>query len=139
MNPTYRIFVAALVGLGCLAPFGPAWGQAFNIEGVWVGQAQGPIFGAKGSVTISQQEGGVIRGIVEGGNFLGSARFSITGRIQGNRIVGQKQGNIFQGYIYQDGTIRGALRAVDGDVYQVFLRRPYQYYLPQNPGLGGYP
>ncbi len=90
-----------------------------------MGKAQGSIFGAEGTVTITVQKGEDIQGIVEGGNFLGTAKFGIQGKIQGNRIYGEKEGNVFQGILYPDGSIRGAVRAVDGDTYHVFLRRAY--------------
>ena len=110
----------------------PVTAHAFDIRGVWVGKAKGSIFGAEGSVTITQQDGENLYGIVEGGNFLGKARFSIQGKIRGNQIYGEKQGNVFQGFLFGDGTIRGAVRTTDGDTYRVFLRRPY-------PSWGGYP
>lgn len=101
---------------------------AMDIRGSWIGNASGTIFGAEGSVTITQQRGEDIYGIVEGGNFLGRARFTISGKIRGNHIFGGKEGHTFNGIIYPDGTIRGLFRAVDGDSYQVFLHRPYSYF-----------
>jgi hypothetical protein len=102
-----------------------ARGMAYDLRGQWVGNAQGTIFGAEGSVTITQQDGEDIYGIVEGGNFLGRARFSINGKVRGNQIYGDKDGHTFQGFLYPDGTIRGVFRASDGDAYKVILRRPY--------------
>ncbi len=99
-----------------------------DIRGPWVGKAKGAIFGAEGSVQITRQQGEEIYGIVEGGNFFGKARFSISGRIRGNFIFGVKDGHSFNGFVYPDGTIRGFFRSVDGDSYQVFLRRPYGDY-----------
>ena len=34
-----------------------AFASAFDIRGLWVGSAKGTIFGAEGSVTITQQNG----------------------------------------------------------------------------------
>ena len=99
-----------------------------DIRGVWVGKAKGPVFGAEGSVNIRAQDGGNIEGIVEGGNFLGKARFTIRGKITGNVIHGSKDGNVFQGFLYSDATIRGTMRAINGEVYHVFLRRSYPYW-----------
>jgi hypothetical protein len=93
-----------------------------------VGSANGTIFGAKGSVNITHQRGEDIRGIVEGSNIFGSAKFSITGKVKGNYIFGSRDGHTFRGYLYPDGTIRGMFRAVDGDQYEVFLHRPYPYW-----------
>jgi len=102
--------------------------EAPDIRGLWVGKAKGPVFGAEGTVTITAQDRGNIEGIVEGGNFLGKARFTIRGKITGNVIHGSKDGNVFQGVLYSDSTIRGSMRAIDGDVYEVFLRRSYPYW-----------
>ncbi|MBM4327105.1 MAG: hypothetical protein FJ118_08060 [Deltaproteobacteria bacterium] len=107
--------------------------RAFDLRGTWVGNAKGPIFGAEGSVTITHQRGEQIHGVVEGGNFLGKAKFDIAGKVRGNYIVGEKEGNYFQGFLYADGTIRGAVKAIDGEIYRVFLRRPAY------PQWGGYP
>lgn len=113
-----------------------AHGQSYDIRGQWVGNAQGTIFGAEGSVFITKQRGEDIEGIVEGSNFLGKAKFDIAGKVRGNYIFGQKQGHIFQGYLYPDGAIRGLFTAVDGDKFQVFLRRPPTYWGgAQQPGL----
>lgn len=101
---------------------------AADIRGQWVGDAKGSIFGAKGTVNIIRQNGEDIYGIVEGGNFFGTAKFDIKGRIRGNYIFGTKEGHSFQGFLYPDGTIRGVFRAVDGDTYRVFLQRPYSYW-----------
>jgi hypothetical protein len=105
-----------------------AFASAFDIRGLWVGSAKGTIFGAEGSVTITQQNGEDIIGTVEGGNIFGRAQFSFNGKIRGNYIFGNKEGHTFQGYLFQDGTIRGTFRASDGDSYQVNLRRPYPYW-----------
>ncbi len=103
-----------------------------DIRGKWEGEAQGPIFGAKGTVPITAQERENIEGIVEGGNFLGSARFTIRGKVRGYAIVGGKDGNMFQGLVYADSTIRGTMRAINGEVYHVFLRK-------SSPSWGGMP
>lgn len=117
-----------MVGLYILSVAAMARAEAFDIRGVWEGKAQGSIFGAEGSVNIIRQEGDTIFGVVEGGNFFGKARFTISGKIHGNQIVGEKAGNVFRGALYSDGAIRGAMKTVDGDIYQVFLRRPYNYW-----------
>ncbi|MGC8657474.1 MAG: hypothetical protein ACP5U1_00200 [Desulfomonilaceae bacterium] len=101
---------------------------AYDIRGVWVGSAQGSIFGAKGSVNITSQKGEEIAGIIEGGNMFGSAKFEIQGKIRGNYIFGSRDGNSFEGYIYPDWSIRGVFKGIDGDTYQVVLRRPYYYW-----------
>ena len=124
--------VVATALVCALGSFCPAAAQVYDIRGLWVGKAQGSVFGAEGSVNIISQKGERIQGIVEGGNFFGRAKFSISGIVKGNYIFGQKEGNIFQGIIYPDGSIRGQMTAVDGDTYQVFLRRPYP------PMWGGY-
>jgi hypothetical protein len=98
-------------------------GKVFDLRGTWSGKAKGSIFGAEGTVTVVRQRGEDIYGIVEGGNFLGTAKFSISGKIRGNLIVGEKEGNVFQGFLYADGTIRGVAKTVDGESYRVFLRR----------------
>lgn len=107
--------------------------NAYDITGVWVGNAKGSIFGAEGSVTITSQKGEEIFGIIEGGNFFGKAKFEIRGRIRGNYIFGARDGNFFHGYIYPDWTIRGVFKGMDGDTYKVFLRRPFENYwgIPQ--------
>ncbi|AFM25526.1 hypothetical protein [Desulfomonile tiedjei] len=114
--------IMCVVGLVGIASFSCASG--YDIRGQWVGNAKGPIFGAEGSVTIHYQKGEDIEGIVEGSNFLGKARFKINGKIRGNTIFGEKEGNTFQGNLYADGTIRGLFRDITGDTYKVFLRRP---------------
>ncbi|MFC1836501.1 hypothetical protein ACFL2Q_17555 [Thermodesulfobacteriota bacterium] len=124
--------VSLVILLFALVAVPDAFGQTLDIRGQWVGKAKGRIFGAEGSVTITQQEGENISGIVQGGNVFGKAKFRIKGTIRGNRIIGEKQGNIFQGFIYSDGSIRGTMKTTDGEVYHVFLRRPF------NP-WGGYP
>jgi hypothetical protein len=101
-----------------------AHGQSYDIRGQWVGNAQGTIFGAEGSVFITKQRGEDIEGIVQGGNFLGTAKFDIIGKVRGNYIFGQKEGHTFHGYLYPDGAIRGLFTAIDGDKFQVFLKRP---------------
>ena len=101
-----------------------ALAAGYDIRGQWVGNAKGPIFGAEGSVTIMRQDGEDIYGIVEGGNFLGKAKFDINGKIRGNTIFGEKEGNTFVGYLYADGSIRGHFKDITGDTYNVFLRRP---------------
>ncbi len=109
--------------------------EAYDITGMWVGNAKGSIFGAEGSVTITSQKGEEISGVIEGGNFFGRAKFDIQGRIQGNYIFGARDGNSFHGYIYPDWTIRGVFKGIDGDTYQVFLKRHYNNYwgVPQQP------
>lgn len=99
--------------------------RSYDIRGPWVGKAEGSIFGAEGSVNITHQVGERIRGIVEGGNFLGKAKFSIEGIIRGNQIYGEKEGHTFHGFLYPDGAIRGVFTASDGDKYRIFLRRAY--------------
>lgn len=99
-----------------------------DIRGIWEGNAQGSIFGAKGSVHIVSQQGEDIQGVVEGGNVFGRAKFTISGKVMGNQVFGSKDGHTFSGFLYPDGTIRGVFRASDGDTYSVFLRRPYQYW-----------
>jgi hypothetical protein len=107
--------------------------QAYDIRGQWEGKAQGTIFGAEGTVLITYQKGEEIQGVVQGGNMFGTAKFGITGKIRGNYIFGDKEGNTFNGYLYSDGTIRGLAQAVTGEKFQVFLRRPYNYWgMPQN-------
>ena len=107
--------------------------MAYDIRGVWVGSAQGSIFGAKGSVNITSQKGEEISGVIEGGNVFGTAKFEIEGRIRGNYIFGSRDGNSFEGYIYPDWSIRGVFKGIDGDTYQVVLRRPYYYWgMPQS-------
>ncbi len=129
IQPMKHAFIhklAVAVTLVCLWGFFiPAGGQVYDMRGLWVGKAQGSIFGAEGSVNITVQKDDNIYGVVEGGNFLGRAKFSISGKVRGSYIFGQKEGNTFQGVIYPDGSIRGEVRAIDGDTYQIFLRRPY--------------
>ena len=122
LHPLCRLFlvVAVILAASPAHSSGPA---ALDLRGKWQGEAQGPIFGAKGTVTITSQQGENIEGIVEGGNFLGSARFGIRGTVRGNMIYGGKDGNVFQGAVYADQSIRGTLRAINGEVYHVFLRR----------------
>lgn len=127
MEAYFRISCSVIVLVAVLSVL-PAAGGSVDLRGVWVGKAQGPIFGAEGSVTITNQRGEDIVGIVEGGNVLGKARFGIRGKVKGNAIVGSKDGHQFQGFLYPDGTIRGAMHATNGEVYKVFLRRPYSYW-----------
>jgi hypothetical protein len=128
------LFIVVTVAVLCGAQtIVPASGAGYDLRGAWVGNAQGTIFGAEGSVTITQQRGEDLEGIVEGGNWLGTARFNINGKIRENYIFGEKEGNTFQGFIYADGTIRGLVRATDGGTYRILLRRPYypQWGMPQ--------
>jgi hypothetical protein len=76
------------------------------------------------------QQGDDIHGVVEGANAFGHAKFNISGKIQGNRIFGSMDGHTFSGFLLPDGTIRGIFRDSDGDTYDVFLSRPYQYWYP---------
>jgi hypothetical protein len=128
------ISVLVVAGLASAAHAAPRE-MVYDIRGQWVGNAQGKIFGAEGSVTITRQNGQEIYGIVEGGNFLGRAKFTINGKIQGNHIYGDKEGHTFEGFLYPDGTIRGLFRAADGDAYSVFLRRPYPMWGYPNSGM----
>ncbi len=115
-----------------------AAGAGYDIRGQWVGNAKGPIFGAEGTVTIMRQEGEDIYGIVEGGNFLGKAKFDIYGKIRGNTIFGEKEGHTFHGNLYADGSIRGLFRDTTGDSYKVFLRRPQSHWgVPYGQGQWG--
>lgn len=127
------IFTVAIVVVLPLASSSAC--NAYDITGMWVGNAKGSIFGAEGSVNITSQRGEEILGIIEGGNFFGKAKFEIRGRIQGNYIFGARDGNSFHGYIYPDWTIRGVFKGIDGDTYQVFLQRPYNSYwgVPREP------
>lgn len=102
--------------------------MAQDIRGLWTGNAQGTIFGAQGTVYIASQQGEDIRGIVEGGNMFGRAKFNIVGKIRANRIFGTMEGHTFSGFLLPDGTIRGVFRASNGETYNIFLRRPYQYW-----------
>jgi len=106
----------------------PADARNVDIRGLWLGKAQGSIFGAEGSVTITSQKGEEIQGIVEGGNRFGTAKFGIKGTIRGNSIQGSMEGHIFRGVVYSDGTIRGEMKATNGDVYEVFLRKSQPYW-----------
>lgn len=101
-----------------------------DLRGLWVGSAQGSIFSAEGSINILDQKGNRIYGIVEGGNFFGTARFDINGLVQGNMIFGEKAGNYFRGWLYPDGVIRGAVQAIDGDTYHVTIQRPQPAWRP---------
>jgi hypothetical protein len=128
-----QLLLVLVVLMAWLNPARTAEPQPFDLRGTWVGNAKGPIFGAEGSVTITHQRGEQIHGVVEGGNFLGKAKFDIVGRVRGNYIFGEKEGNFFQGFLYADGTIRGAVKCIDGETYRVFLRRP------SYPQWGAYP
>ena len=99
-----------------------------DIRGLWTGSAQGSIFGAQGTVYIVSQRGEDIRGVVEGGNMFGRAKFNIAGKVHGNHIFGTMEGHTFSGFVLPDGTIRGVFRAVNGETYNIFLRRQYQYW-----------
>lgn len=118
----------------CISAGHEASAQAIDLRGSWVGKAQGSIFGAEGVVNVFRQKNGKIFGIVEGGNFFGTARFEIQGMVRGNMIIGEKAGNVFQGYLFQDGTIRGMVRTVDGDSYRIFLRRSQPLWGPDPYG-----
>jgi hypothetical protein len=59
---------------------------------------------------------------------FGRARFDIAGKIRGNHIFGEKEGHIFEGFVYPDGAIRGLFRAANGEKYSIFLHRPYPYW-----------
>lgn len=130
-----QLFSVLTIGMVVAVSVCSAHGQHLDIRGQWVGNAQGTIFGAEGSVFISKQRGEDIEGIVEGGNFLGRAKFDISGKIRGNYIFGHKEGHTFQGYLYPDGSIRGLFRAVDGEKFQVLLRRPALYWGMPPSGL----
>ncbi len=126
MNMKKYILVLTFWVLVVICAQSMAYGQqSYDIRGQWVGKAQGSIFGAEGSVTITHQTGENIQGIVEGGNIFGTAKFSITGKIKGNYIFGDKEGNVFNGYINSDGTIRGMAQAITGEKFNIFLKRPY--------------
>lgn len=136
MKKAILVIVSVLVAavLGSLA-HAASRGMAYDVRGQWVGNAKGTIFGAEGSVTITHQDGEDIYGIVEGGNFLGRAKFSINGKIRGNQIYGDKEGHTFQGFLYPDGSIQGVFRDTDGDSYKVILRRPYPMWGFPNSGM----
>lgn len=110
-------------------------GVAQDIRGLWNGTAKGSIFGAEGSVNITNQRGDEIFGVVEGGNVFGKARFTISGKVRNNQIFGTKDGHSFQGFLYPDGCIRGVFRAADGDAYQVLLQRAYSHGWGLPPGM----
>lgn len=141
-----RLFAKMTVGL-CFSivvvavAAAPAGARNVDIRGLWLGKAQGPIFGAEGSVTITSQKGEEISGIVEGGNMFGTAKFGIKGTVRGNAIHGSLEGHIFRGMVYSDGTIRGEMKATNGEVYEVFLRRsePYWVGVPQGTPYYGVP
>jgi hypothetical protein len=136
MKQAALIIISILVATGLAgAAHSAAREMAYDIRGQWVGNAQGSIFGAEGSVTITHQNGQEIYGVVEGGNVFGRARFNINGKVHGNYIYGEKEGHTFQGYLYPDGTIRGVFRASDGDAYKVLLRRPYPMWGIPNQGM----
>ncbi|MBI5568911.1 MAG: hypothetical protein HY914_03110 [Desulfomonile tiedjei] len=128
------LFLSALVVCFAMAAADAARAQSYDIRGQWVGNAKGPIFGAEGTVVITQQAGEEIQGVVEGGNIFGRAKFNFAGRIRGNIISGSYDRMTFQGALYADGSIRGLFRAIDGEDYQVFLRRQYSYWGAPNGG-----
>ena len=127
MGKRVILSVVLVLGLALVVPgtVRTAFCQNFDIRGPWVGNAKGAIFGAEGTVTITRQQGQQIHGIVEGGNFLGKARFAIEAIMRGNYIFGSKDGHTFQGHLYADGAIRGLFTASDGDKFRIFLRRAY--------------
>jgi hypothetical protein len=127
---TLRVLAIFLITVSVSAPLSA---QTMDIRGLWVGSAQGSIFGAEGTVTVTQQRGKDIVAMVEGGNFLGSARFPIRGYVSGNMVYGSLEGNHFRGFVYPDGTLRGELKAIDGDTYHVFLRKSYPYWAGPQP------
>jgi hypothetical protein len=100
--------------------------HAHDLRGEWRGEAKGSLFGAEGSVNVTQQKGEDFSAVVEGGNWLGRASFDIRGKIRGSHIFGTKEGNTFQGALYADGTIRGTAKLIDGSLYRVILQRSYQ-------------
>jgi hypothetical protein len=134
MMRTLAVWLLLAVVVAAPAMGEPGRIQGYDIRGPWVGSAQGTIFGAKGSVLITHQVRDDIFGVVEGGNAFGSARFDITGKVQGNQIFGQKDGHTFRGFLYEDGTIRGTFRSVDGDAFRVILQRPYSQWGMGNSG-----
>ncbi len=99
--------------------------DAYDLRGEWRGNAKGTLFGAEGSVVVTNQTGEDFAAVVEGGNWLGKASFNIRGKVRGAYIYGSKEGNTFQGAVYGDGTIRGIARLVDGSEYTVFLQRHF--------------
>ncbi|MEW6351674.1 MAG: hypothetical protein AB1646_21710 [Thermodesulfobacteriota bacterium] len=99
--------------------------DAYDLRGEWRGSAKGTLFGAEGSVIVTNQSGEDFAAVVEGGNWLGRASFNIRGKIRGAYIFGSKEGNSFRGALYGDGTIRGVAKLVDGSEYSVFLQRSY--------------
>jgi hypothetical protein len=111
----------------------PLCAQTPDLRGLWVGNAQGSIFGAEGTVNVTQQRGRDIVAMVEGSNFLGSARFGVRGYVHGNMIYGSLEGNQFRGVVYPDGTLRGEVKAIDGDTYHIFLRKSYPYWGGRQP------
>ena len=119
----YRPLLVAVVVL-VLTAICPA-AQAYDLRGEWRGEAKGSIFGAEGSVVVTQHNGEDFAAIVEGGNWLGRASFDIRGKMRGSQIFGTKEGNSFQGTLYSDGTIRGVAKLIDGSEYKVFLQRSY--------------
>jgi hypothetical protein len=125
MSRQIRYIWAVVVPVFVLLCGSSALASEYDIRGPWVGKAQGNIFGAEGTVTITRQEGEDFYGVIEGGNIFGRARFTINGKFRGNQIFGQKDGHTFNGFLYADGTIRGVFRASDGDSYKIFLRRDY--------------
>jgi hypothetical protein len=137
----FRIFFYMVMAFVVGSAYGVRAASVYDLRGTWQGNAKGSIFGAEGSVTVTHQRGENFSGIVEGSNFLGSAKFRIAGKIRGNVIYGAKQGNVFQGILYGDGTIRGVMKTVDGASYRIFLRKANPYGNPYNNqyNWGGYP
>lgn len=119
------VILAGLVAAHTVAAEAPL---APDVRGFWTGKAQGTIFGAQGTVYIVTQQGDDIRGVVEGENMFGRAKFNIAGKVRGNHIFGTMEGHTFSGFLLSDGTIRGVFKASNGDAYNIFLRRPYQYW-----------
>jgi hypothetical protein len=130
----FRLFLTVGV-VCCVMVFLATPGVCQDIRGLWSGNAKGAIFGAEGSVNITDQRGEEILGVVEGGNIFGKAKFTINGKVRNHQIFGSKDGHTFQGFLYPDGCIRGIFRASDGDTYQVFLQRAYSHGWGLPPGI----
>ncbi len=137
--PLILVLAVAALSLTAAAPSFPS--QNVDIRGLWVGKAEGSIFGAEGTLNITSQKGEDVYGIIEGGNTFGKAKFSVKGKIQGNMIFASKEGHTFQGQVLGDGTIRGIFRASDGSTFRVFLRRPDPYWgsIPGQMPYGQFP
>jgi len=138
---TKMIVCLCLLIVAAAVPVVSASARNVDIRGLWLGKARGPIFGAEGSVTITTQKGEEISGIVEGGNVFGTAKFGIKGTVRGNAIHGSLEGHIFRGMVFPDGTIRGEMKATNGEVYEVFLRKSQPYWggVPQGTPYYGAP